>query len=444
MAGKCGENGREMAMADSTGTSTFDASAENQLAGMARLLGGESIEREVQALRGQSPALDALLTRTDEERIAAGYGHTLREITQQPLAWADTVLRTLAFAGVSLEDGPGGQRFRAIALTGSGSSEYAAELAAPAIEARVGVPVRAVPCGDFLAYGAAAMGPEAGLLISLARSGNSPESAAAIRVVMRERPDTRFLHVTCNARGQLALHAAGDDRVSCLLLHPRTHDESLVMTSSYTSMALALTGLFRQAGENGTALPSGYLRAAAQLCEGVRARMARTAAAMADLPFARMQRAVFLGSGCQRGAAREAALKLTEMTAGRIVSMHETFLGLRHGPMAALDDTTLVVALLPVAEQPRRYAVDLLAELHRKGLGVRTLVVDGGVRSDELDATAPHGSVGAMPEEFAALEGVVAGQWLGFFACLHHGLQPDAPAATGVITRVVQPFPIYA
>lgn len=409
--------------------------ARPALESLAELMGAEGIEAELQRVSAGSTALGQVIGKAEVERVAAGYGHTLREIVQQPLAWADTALRAAAFVENSFAGQHHERHVDSIALTGSGSSQYAAELAMPALESRLALPVRAIPSGDLLAYGTRMMPDGAALLISLARSGNSPESVAAVRVVMGEKPRTLFLNVTCNANGKLATEYAGNDRVSTLLLHPRTHDESLVMTSSFTSMALGLVGL-SHAG-----FLDQYLSAAEVLCDASRRALPSMADTIAALPYGQIRRAVFLGGGCQLGAAREAALKLTEMTAGRIVSMHETFLGLRHGPMAAVDHETLVVALLPPDSRPRRYALDLLKELRHKGLGCATLVVDDGVHAD-AEAVA-LGARLALPEEFAALMGVLAGQLLGFFACLHHGLKPDAPAATGVITRVVEPFPLY-
>lgn len=395
----------------------------------------------IQAQRSQisvaSAALDPLAALPGAEQIQAGYGHTLREVLQQPLVWADTARRTAVFCQETFSPLFHERRFNSIAITGSGSSHYAAELAAPVVEAGLGLPVRAIPAGDILTHGAAVLPlPSPVLLISLARSGNSPESVAAVRVVMQEAPESLFLSITCNQHGQLATAYPGDERVHSHLLHPRTHDESLVMTSSFTSMALALLGLAKHA-EIET-----FLSDVRRCCLATQQALPEMADTLAALPFENIRRALFLGGGCQFGAAREAALKLTEMTAGRVVSMPETFLGLRHGPMAAVDSSTLVVALLPPELRARRYALDLLSELQRKNLGCATVTIDNGVPSTQVPV-ATSSTPDALPASFAALLGVMAGQWIGFFACRHHQLRPDSPAETGVITRVVEPFPLY-
>ncbi|MDZ7638471.1 MAG: hypothetical protein U5J83_09525 [Bryobacterales bacterium] len=170
------------------------------------------------------------------------------------------------------------------------------------------------------------------LSVSIARSGNSPESVGAVRVAAREAPDTQLLHITCNLEGRLAQPAPDDPPAYRLLLHPLSNDQSLVMTSSFTNLALAVLAL-GYARPPAEYLPSGPTALPARTAKTFRS--AYTSSQAASLPYSTSRRAVFLGSGCQYGAAREAALKLTEMTAGGVVAMAETHLGLRHGPMAA-------------------------------------------------------------------------------------------------------------
>src|SRR6185436_1763983 len=73
--------------------------------------------------------------------------------------------------------------------------------------------------------------------------------------------------------------------------------------------------------------------------------------------------------------ARESALKVLELTAGRIVTMSESFLGVRHGPLSAIDPSTLVVGFLSSDPKRSAYELDLLEEIARKKLGRETVVV---------------------------------------------------------------------
>ncbi|MCZ2157568.1 MAG: SIS domain-containing protein [Bryobacterales bacterium] len=386
-----------------------------------------------------SAAISALAGDGEGARIEAGYGHTLREIAQQPFVWADTALRAREFVETVFVPRLVAQSFRSIAFVGSGSSHYAGEVAAPVLQERLGLPVRAVPAGDLLTHGKAALPlPEPVLLVSIARSGNSPESVAAIRIAASEAPQTQFIHITCNSGGRLAEPVAGDPGAATLALHPFTNDQSLVMTSSFTSLTLAALALgYAEA-------PAAYITEAERLATHLAARFPAVLANASQLADVGFDRAMFLGSGPQYGAAREAALKLTEMTAGSIVALAESHLGLRHGPMAAIDDHTLIASFTPPQQRARRYAIDLIAECRLKGLGARTVEIEaGGTAGEPENSSSASTHTPEIGEGFAAIENVAFGQMLAFFACRGRGLRPDTPSAAGVIARVVPPFPTY-
>lgn len=418
-----------------------DAGAD--LLQFASLATREGIERAIRAGIATSDRVRMLLSEPEPIRIESGYGHTLREVFQQPSVWADTALRAVEYLREQFLPLLEARAFRSIVFAGSGSSHYVGELVAPMLTQRLGMPVSAVAAGDFLTHGRDALPHlEPSLVVSIARSGNSPESLAAVRVLMREAPDCRFLHITCNGEGKLVSESIDDPRVQRLILHPFSNDQSLVMTSSFTSMALA--GLSLGFADS----PETYLSQAEVLAEMVSAKLPAMMDFAASLPFAHCRRALYLGSGCQVGASREAALKLTEMTAGRILSTTETYLGLRHGPMAAIDDGTLIVCSVPPDPRPSRYAADLIRELQNKELGLAIVVAEPGAiprileqGGPEASSILPHESV--LSEPFAAIANVVIGQAIGFFACREGGLRPDAPSESAVITRVVEPFPIY-
>jgi tagatose-6-phosphate ketose/aldose isomerase len=155
--------------------------------------------------------------------------------------------------------------------------------------------------------------------------------------------------------------------------------------------------------------------------------------------------AVYLGSGCRLGSAREAALKMLEMNAGDVWTLAESYLGLRHGPMSAIRPDTLVVAFLSIDPVVRAYEVDHLRELRRKELGARQLIVGSGVPSDLApdagDVVVDTGADGA-DEDLTVIDTLV-GQLLAFFRCLSAGYRPDSPSEEGVITRVVSSFEIH-
>ncbi|WP_200948998.1 tagatose-6-phosphate ketose isomerase [Frateuria sp. Soil773] len=383
--------------------------------------------------------LAALQSRPLAQQQDAGYADTLREILQQPETWRGTaellrrpeVRQRLAAV---LDPAPA-----QVVLTGSGSSMYIGECLAPSLQAGLGLPVQAIAGGTLLTHWRSVLPPGPGLLISLARSGDSPESCGVVSRLLGDAPAWRHLVITCNAKGRLATQYRDDPRVTVLVLDERTNDRSLVMTSSFTNLLLAGTGLLLgRAGEVSAATLERAAAAVQQVFEHQTDALAR----LAQGGFAA---ALYLGSGGALGAAREGALKMLEMTGGKVATMAETFLGLRHGPMSSLRADTLVVALLSPDPAVRAYEYDLLRELSRKGLGKPRLLVGEGVPADvagpaglvvEVPAGAAHGEVPAM------LAHVAVAQLLAFFRCLSLGGRPDAPSQ-GVLTRVVESFAIH-
>ena len=160
----------------------------------------------------------------------------------------------------------------------------------------------------------------------------------------------------------------------------------------------------------------------------------------------RFRSAVYLGSGGRYGSAREAALKMLEMTSGRVMAFPETYLGLRHGPMAAVDEESLIVCFLSSDEVVRAYEADLVRELNRKGLGARKVLVGADVPGDlpsagDLVVDVP--GLRAVDDDDATLLDVLVGQTLALFRCMATGLRPDSPSDDGVISRVVESFEIH-
>jgi tagatose-6-phosphate ketose/aldose isomerase len=375
---------------------------------------------------------------SEEEQKNAGYFHTLREILQQPATWLDTCDRLIAEAPEIARKLDGAC---SLVLTGSGSSQFAGECVRLALQQELRIAVAAIDGGALLTHGAAVLPPaRPALVVSLARSGDSPESAGALSLLLETDRGVRNLVLTCNRHGALARNYQKDERVHPILLDDRTNDRSLAMTSSFTNMVVGarFLGFLRQ--------PDAYRRICAglsALCSSLLLTHFSALAAVARMPF---RRAVFLGSGCRFGAAREAALKMLEMTAGRISSMPETYLGLRHGPMSFVHADTLLVCFLSSDPLVRAYESDLIRELNRKQLGMAKLLLGDGVDAglaSEHDAILEVPGIAELGDDNAPVLDVVAGQLLAFFRCRREGLKPDSPSEDRVINRVVEGFTVH-
>jgi tagatose-6-phosphate ketose/aldose isomerase len=379
-----------------------------------------------------------LFGRPEAEQRRLGYFHTLHEICQQPSTWLRTCERMLEFREALKNSFA---HVRNLTFTGSGSSQYAAECVIAALRSDLKVPVEAVGGGDLLIYGGKVLQAERpGLIISLARSGDSPESRGAIELLLDTEPEFRHIVITCNEHGGLTKAWRDNAKVQVITLPRETNDQSLVMTSSFTNLALAS----RFMGMSDT--PDIYSRLCSGMSEIAKDVIATNFGTLAKTGGMNFERAVFLGTGPRLAASREAALKMLEMTAGRVSTVCETYLALRHGPMSYINEKTLIVGFLSSNPILRAYELDLLQELDRKNLGLAKLLVGDAIpqraiRRQDFAIECP--GLAKFDDDDAAVIHVVVAQLLGFFRCLEEGLRPDSPSENGIINRVVEGFPLH-
>jgi tagatose-6-phosphate ketose/aldose isomerase len=257
-----------------------------------------------------------LMSRSEQEQKTAGYFHTLHEILQQPDSWLQTSKQMLSLSSELLESI---DKVHTVILTGSGSSEYAGECVRLLLQNELSAVVQVIGGGSIVTHGAKAIiDRKPRLMISLARSGDSPESARAIAVLLEADPETRHLVLTCNVEGRMATTYRDDPRVKVVVLAKQTNDSSLVMTSSFTNLALAARslGMLRT--------PKKYHALIEELSAAAQELLNTSVDTIASLAQRDFHRVVFLGSGSRMGGARESALKMVEMTAGSVVATCET------------------------------------------------------------------------------------------------------------------------
>lgn len=362
---------------------------------------------------------------------------TAREIAQQPrmlerthamVTAMDAQLR--AFVGPLLDD----PKARVI-LTGAGTSAYIGQCIAALLDRAVAARVDAVPTTDIVCAPQLYLDPgQPLLLVSFGRSGNSPESLAAVQLVESLVADVRHLVVTCNPAGGLLRVPVA--QALTLLLPEETHDTSFAMTSSFSCMMYATVAALLPAAVSGQ-----RIRAIADATEAV---MAQSLPLLQSLADARHERVVFLGSGLLQGLAREATLKLGELTNGAVVTCYDSPLGFRHGPKTFVTDRTLVLVFVSNDPYTRRYDHDLIDELRRDGCAARvieisaqprpeaaadTLAVPGLQRAEDLDLLWPY---------------VAVAQIYAFLHSIARGVTPDNPNPAGIVNRVVQGVQLYA
>jgi len=392
----------------------------------------------VRSLSTIQPKADELLNRPEAEQYRQGYFHTLREICQQPatlLATCECMMRARDAVKQKLTG------IRSLQLTGSGSSEYVGNCVRLPLQSELRLSAQTVGGGAILTHGAKALPPERpALMVSFARSGDSPESVGAVSLLLEREPAISHLIVTCNPNGKLAETFRTDPKVHVIILDERTNDRSLVMTSSFSSLVIAARSLGL------LDVPDLYRALCERLSGMVKAVVEDHFGTLARVAAAEFRRAVFLASGARFGGAREASLKMLEMTAGRVTTLPESYLGLRHGPMSYVHDDALVVCFLSSDPTVRAYETDLIRSLNRKRLGLSKLIVGEDIPTDLLqgeDVAMECAGFHELGDDNAVVVDVVVGQVLAFFCCLKEGLHPDSPSQGGVINRVVESFEIH-
>jgi len=349
---------------------------------------------------------------------------TAAEIRQQPELWPTTIER-VASAGLDAF-----VRDRKVIVCGAGTSAYAASVVARGWSGALAIPTTDLLLCTKPELARLAAGFDTnGLVLSLARSGDSPESTGVIHRLQQLFPEVKHLAITCNKSGQLATLPG----VRTIVLDPRTNDLGLAMTSSFSNLALA--GL---AVKNAPALREGL--------PGIVARVNRClpnleATAM-RLASATISRVLVLTPPTMVPLAQEVSLKVLEMTGGRVVCMPETFLGVRHGPMSFLRSDSLVLCVLSSDHDKRPYELDLIHELQEKDLGKLVIVGPDGTPADLGNVVVPA-MASEIADDLRTPFEIVFFQWLAYYLSLAFGLDPDNPSPSGIITRVVQRFRIH-
>ena len=252
------------------------------------------------------------------------------------------------------------------------------------------------------------------------------------------------LVITCSRDGELArLAGCQGPRCFTLLLPEESNDKSLAMTASFTSLTIAAYAL----GYLGSL--DGYAAAVEGLARSAETLLAQGPSLARSLAGERYERVFFLGSRPYLGGVLEAHLKVQELSGGTVVAKAEDTLGFRHGFMAAVDTTSLVIMALSQDPYRHMYEMDLLAEIRQKRIGRKTVVIGGpastnGVMTAGLaDACFDHGDFPSVSDEVRAPLVAMTGQMLGLFLSLDAGLRPDNPSPGGIINRVVQGVRIH-
>jgi tagatose-6-phosphate ketose/aldose isomerase len=372
-------------------------------------------------------------TTSPSDDVTRGAANTRREIGQQPALWRQVggaVADARAFVAPLVS-----RPALRVVFTGAGSSSFVGEVVAPVVRRHLRRRVDVVATTDIVTDPRDCFSEDVPtLLVSCARSGDSPESVTATELAGRVLSEVHHLVLTCNPTGHLAARYGAEGRAHTVLMPDGANDQGFAMTSSFTSMTLAAMLTLGPADD-------GIADRLARLAGSVMPRWEAQAEELADNGY---ERVVYLGSGCLKGIAHESALKVLELTAGRTLALGDSPLAFRHGPKSVLDDSTLVVVYLSNDPYTRRYDLDLLAELRRSRGDQHVLAVTAD-HGDEVSAGTPWLVPDGrdLSDAALALPAVVLAQLVALHFSMASGLHADNPFPSGEVNRVVQGVRIH-
>lgn len=371
--------------------------------------------------------------------------NTAKEIVQQPNTWREAVKNLYNNKNnikIFLEEFLSKDNYRII-LTGAGTSAFAGETCEPYLTKILNKKVEAIATTDLVASPKNYFIKDIPtLLISFARSGNSPESVHAVNLANELVDELYQVVITCNENGKLALNTEEDEKSLLLLMPPQTNDLGFAMTSSFTTMVLSCIGIFNINNIND------FTKDVENLSASVERFIENNIDKISNLINEDFERIIYLGSGTSKGIARESALKVLELTAGIVNASYDTPLGFRHGPKSVINDKSITTIYISNDKYTRLYDIDLAKEIlsHRKGDKV---VLVGCDIENSLKEKADYAfdlenidyKVGN--EALLPLQQIVFGQIVSFLKSENLGITPDNPCPTGEVNRVVQGVIIY-
>ncbi len=373
-----------------------------------------------------------------------GPSYMVKEISSQPALWMDTyasILNKKEHIASFINDICNINNLQII-LTGAGSSAFIGEILQYAFHRNSGIPVKAIATTDLVTHPHSFFQKEIPvLLVSFARSGDSPESAAAFELAEKLADTVYHLVITCNQEGKLAKIALNKKNVFTFLLPEETNDQALAMTSSFTSMTLAglLISDIKNIEKN-----EGNVKKLVAFGGLILDKYAKALDQVADMDFKRI---VFLGSGPLKGTAKESHLKVIELTDGQIVCQYDSFLGFRHGPKAIIDKSTLLVYLFSSNPYVYKYEADLVESINQTedfklsiGIGQNSKALENLQLNINILLSTDSNN---MDDDFFSICSVMPAQILGFYKSQSLGLTPDSPSKNGGIHRIVQGVNIY-
>ena len=379
-----------------------------------------------------------MLNYTKEELLELGAEITTREIYQQPDVWKEAFEAYQAKRdeiAAFLQDIADRHDYIKVILTGAGTSAYVGDTLVPYFKEVYDERkwnFNSIATTDIVANPETYLKKDvATVLVSFARSGNSPESVATVDLAKALVDDLYQVTITCAADGKLALQAHGDDRNLLLLQPAASNDAGFAMTSSFTSMMLTALLVF---DPTEFAVKAERFEVVSSLVRKVLDN-AEDVKELVDLDF---NRVIYLGAGPFFGLAHEAQLKILELTAGQVATMYESPVGFRHGPKSLINEDTVVLIFGTTTDYTRKYDLDLVREVAGDQIARRVVLLSDQAFGLENVKEVALGCGGVLNDIYRVFPYIVYAQLFALLTSLKVENKPDTPSPTGTVNRVVQ------
>ena len=368
--------------------------------------------------------------------------YTSQEIAHQPIMWRklSTYLKESKQEIANFLGKVGPLENVRIVLTGAGSSGFVGRAVGGFVAQTIGINCEPIHTTDICSAPEMYLfADKPTLLISFARSGNSPESVGAVEYARKVVKNLYEIAIVCDGTSKLAVATRGNDKGLVLVMPEGTNDKGFAMTSSVSTMILA--GFATLCHGKIDAITSDILMLADQV-EKTGIDMAKAAKACAEMG---MERAWYLGSGPLMALVQEGALKMMELTNGAVVAGHNNAPEFRHGPKTVMNPKTVTIHFVSNRAFTQKYDMDLLNELYSQRDGNKVVAVYDSATSVNSDLAVPYyvNAYAVSADVAAGMQGLVFMQMLSMYASLALGVTTDNPSPSGLVNRVVQGVTVY-
>lgn len=356
-----------------------------------------------------------------------GYAHfMLKEIHEQPKALTDTIRPRLVVENDKTVDikfdelkltADDWKKAKRIVITACGTAYHAGVVARYAFEKFARIPVVVDVASEFR-YRNPILNKD-DIFIVISQSGETADTLAAMRLAKSE--GVHVIAIT-NCVGSTVSREADD------VIYTWAGPEiAVASTKAYTTQIMCLYLLALKSGySRGNIQTDEYTKLLAEL-ESVPEKIESvlkdqsSIQKFVDRNFNK-SKVFFIGRLFDSATSLECALKLKEVS-----YMHsEAFAAgeLKHGPIALMDTTTLVVA---IATQPELYEKLASNILEVKSRGASTMVITQDKGDSFKDSADEVIRIPDVDSSFAALVSVIPAQLFAYYCAIQRGNDPDKP-----------------